>query len=263
MERLDIYLVNSSLASSRERAKRMIEEGRVCVNGSVCLKPSKKIDCGDNVTASDGLKYVGRGALKLIGAFEAFGLDVKDKVCADIGASTGGFTQVLLERGAKKVYAADVGHGQLSDILINDSRVVNLEGVNARDLTPEMFNGMADFVCCDLSFISLKLTLAPMAGILADGADMTVLIKPQFEADRGSLNKNGILKDRKKHIEILDSLIAFFAQTGLTLAGIVPSPITGGDGNIEYLAHLIKGGGEPLVIDINELTDKAFAQSKK
>ncbi len=258
MERLDIFLVKNGFAESRERAKKMIEGSLVSVNGVICLKASRKIAETDRVEAQ-GLRYVGRGAYKLLGAFEGFGLDVKDKICADIGASTGGFTQVLLERGAKRVYAVDVGHAQLAKRLADDDRVINLEGINARELKKTLFDEHVVFICCDLSFISLRLTLPPMADLLENGGELAILIKPQFEAGRDALNKNGIVKDRAKHIEVLNAMIKLFENLQLSLCGLIPSPITGGDGNIEYLAYLKKDGGAgSLQIDIKSVVNAAF-----
>lgn len=258
--RLDIYLTKKGLAQSREKAKAIIKDSRVSVNGKVCTKPSAEV-CEDDEVAADtqGTEYVGRGYLKLETAFKAFGLDVKDKVCADIGASTGGFTQYMLLKGAKKVYAVDVGHGQLDKSLRNDKRVVSCEGVNARYLTADTFDELPGFMSVDLSFISLRLVLPALLGCLADEGDMALLIKPQFEAGREALGKNGIVRDKKAHIRVLNELFAFFGQSGAVLLNAVCSGIKGGDGNIEYLAHLKKTDKlSSAVIDTRMLAEKAF-----
>lgn len=263
MTRLDIYMTEKGLAASREKAKRLIIGGKVAVNGGICLKPARSVGDGDDISVTENFRYVGRGALKLVKAFEVFDIDVRGKVCADIGASTGGFTQVLLERGAELVYAVDVGHGQLARELADDPRVVNCEGVNIRYTSPDRFGGKVGFICCDLSFISLRQTLFPMASVLAEGGDLAALIKPQFEAGRGALGKNGVLKDRKKHEEILNSLIEFFPQAGLSLCGLDFSPICGGDGNIEYLAHLVRSSEPPKSFDVKRTVAAAFESAKQ
>lgn len=262
MKRLDAYLADSGMTSSREKAKRLILDGRVSVNGRAVTKPSAQIGEGDSVTLEQGDNYVGRGALKLIGAFEAFGLDVSGRVCADIGASTGGFTQVMLERGAKRVYAVDVGHGQLADELLRDGRVVNREGVNVRFMPPDFFDEKVTFAAVDLSFISLTQTLPAVAAALDEGAQLAVLIKPQFEAGRAALNKHGIVRDRRVHEQVLASMLDFFESAGLTVGGLTHSPVAGGDGNIEYLASLTKGEGTRLGFDVKRIAAQAFEKAK-
>ena len=264
MSRLDVYLCEHKLAKSRERAKELIKEGKVCVNGRVCTKPAYEVGENDGITAQpDNLKYVGRGGLKLAKAFDEFGLDVEGAVCADIGASTGGFTQCLLEHGAKLVYAVDVGHGQLDESLINDSRVVNCEGVNARELTRESFQLRPSFISVDVSFISLELIIPALSSLLDDNGELVALIKPQFEAGKKALNKKGIVKDAKDHIRVLEKLVCTFKSAGLTVTGIVLSAITGGDGNIEYLACMRKKT-EPQntekCFDLDDIVKKAFLQ---
>lgn len=258
--RLDIYLTEKGLANSREKGKMLIKASRVTVNGKVCTKPSTEVCDEDEIlTDTKGAEYVGRGYLKLETAFKAFGLDIKDKVCADIGASTGGFTQYMLIRGAKKVYAVDVGHGQLDKTLLEDNRVVNCEGVNARYLTVELFDELPDFMSVDLSFISLKLVLDALLECLVDEGEVAVLIKPQFEAGREALGKNGIVRDKKAHIRVLNDLFAFFEQSGAVLLDVVCSGIKGGDGNIEYLAHLKKTNKlSAAAVDTRTLVENAF-----
>lgn len=236
--RLDVFLSGNGLVRSRERGKQLIREGKVTVDGKICTKPSAEISGGEKVKVTEDNGYVGRGLIKLETAFEAFGLDVRDKVCADIGASTGGFTQCLLNHGAKKVYAVDVGHGQLDDRLLIDSRVRNMEGVNARYLHPDSFEERPDLISVDVSFISLRLLMPALCSCLNEGGEMAVLIKPQFEAGKAALNKNGIVKDPKDHVRVLKELTECFTACGLSVCGAVPSSIKGGDGNIEYIAWL-------------------------
>ncbi len=263
MSRLDVYLTENAAAKSRERAKVLIKSGKVTVNGKVCTKPAFEVGDDDIVESQpDDLAYVGRGGLKLAKAFDVFGLDVQGLVCADIGASTGGFTQCLLEHGAKTVYAVDVGHGQLDGSLLEDSRVVNCEGVNARELTKDMFSQQIRFISVDVSFISLELIIKPLCDVLADCGEMAVLIKPQFEAGKKALNKKGIVKDPKDHIRVLEKLVCAFNMHNLFVKGLTFSAVTGGDGNIEYLAHLCKQHCDNSDIDIAALVKDAFEHFK-
>ncbi|HCJ41943.1 TlyA family RNA methyltransferase [uncultured Ruminococcus sp.] len=258
--RLDLYLTENGFAKSRERAKAMIKAGCVKLGGVVCNKPAADVAEGTVLDVDDSsFSYVGRGLLKLETAFQAFSLDIDGLICADIGASTGGFTQCMLKRGAKLVYAVDVGHGQLDESLVNDSRVVNMEGVNARYLTAESFTDMPDFISVDLSFISLAMVMPSLVSCLKYGGKMAVLIKPQFESGKSALNKKGIVRDKKDHVRVIKNMIGLFETCGLSVLGIVPSEITGGDGNREYLACLEKSE-QPVTaaIDIKKLVDKAF-----
>ena len=265
MSRLDIYLTENGLARSRERAKTLIKGGKVTVNGKTCTKPAQEIGESDSVESQpDDLVFVGRGGLKLEKAFEAFEISVNGAVCADIGASTGGFTQCLLEHGAKKVYAIDVGHGQLDKILASDSRVVNCEGVNARELKPGDFEQIPEFISVDVSFISLGLIIPALSSVIARDGEMVTLIKPQFEAGKKALNKKGIVKDLKDHVRVLENVVSAFNSAGLSVKGLTVSSITGGDGNIEYLAHLCKDTGcvRNVQIDIDKIVKNAFLQFK-
>ncbi|MBR6045797.1 MAG: TlyA family RNA methyltransferase [Ruminococcus sp.] len=262
-ERLDAYLVRTGLAKSRERAKAMIKNSSVTVNGRICDKPSQTVEESDTVEAGSDLAYVGRGALKLEKAFEVFKPEVAGLVCADLGASTGGFTELLLDRGASKVYAVDVGHGQLDEKLCRDSRVVNMEGTNVRRLDASSFGEDIGFVTADLSFISLTVVMPVISGILCPGGRAVVLIKPQFEAGRENIGKNGIVKDRKVHIEVLRKLTAAFGECGLSLRGLTHSPVKGGSGNTEYLAYLIKSEDPPVCIDVKAVVEAAFSDLKE
>ena len=264
MSRLDVYLCEHGIAKSRERAKNLIKGGKVNVNGSICTKPAYEVGENDEIAAQpDDLKYVGRGGLKLAKAFEVFDLNVDGAVCADIGASTGGFTQCLLEHDAKTVYAVDVGHSQLDESLLNDRRVVNCEGVNARDLTSDSFPKRPSFISVDVSFISLELIIGALSSLLDENGEIVALIKPQFEAGKKALNKKGIVKDQKDHIRVLEKLVCAFNSADLTVNDIIPSSITGGDGNIEYLAYMRKEPqAEIKSFDLDRLVKSAFLQFK-
>lgn len=241
MSRLDRAAVDRGIAKSRERAKEYIAEGRVFVNGKAVTKPSAEVSDSDEITLSgEEMRYVGRGGLKLEKALSEFKIDVSGLTCLDIGASTGGFTDCLLQNGAKKVYAADVGHGQLAEKLRADDRVVCSEGVNVKDFTAETFPEPIDFICADLSFISARFAADAAALLLREGCSAVILIKPQFDAGRKNIGKNGVVKDPKAHAEVIESLVGYFNSIGLTVCGLAVSPIKGGDGNTEYLAHLKK-----------------------
>ncbi|MBR1749591.1 MAG: TlyA family RNA methyltransferase [Ruminococcus sp.] len=262
--RLDSFLHDKGLVKSRERAKKIIISGNVSVNGSSVTKPSSDVcDTDDVVINDDYCKYVGRGGLKLEGAIKEFSIDITGLVCADIGASTGGFTDCMLQNGAKKVYAVDVGHGQLDGSLRDDKRVVDLEGVNVRYLEPDIFDEKPSFISCDLSFISLKLVMEKLIGVLADDGSMVVLIKPQFEVGRSAIGKNGIVNDKKAHIRMLDEMLMYFYSLGIVTLGLTYSSVTGGDGNIEYLAYLsLNDEADFSAFDTKELVDKAFKTLK-
>ena len=250
--RLDVFMVESAFAESRTRAAELIREGLVSVNGQAVKKPSCEVSESDRVTVSDGgLAYVGRGALKLVAAADTWNIDFNGLTCADIGASTGGFTEVMLERGAKKVYAVDIGHGQLHPRLAQDQRVINLEGVNARYMDADTLGEQVDAVCADLSFISQTLVLEAIAKILKPDGFYVGLIKPQFECGRSAIGKGGIVKDIKAHTEAVQRVTGFAASLGFECIGLTVSPITGGDGNREFLARYIlrKSPCEPLGAD--------------
>lgn len=242
--RLDLYLTENGLAKSRERAKELIKAGQVEAEGKTVLKPSFEVTegCGVKVVGEQ-LKYVGRGGLKLEKALSEFKIDVAGRVCLDIGASTGGFTDCMLQSGAAFVYAVDVGHGQLDEKLQSDSRVQNMEKTNILELTAEDFPKDPTFISADVSFVSLKKILPKIAELLTESGEAVVLIKPQFEAGKANIGKNGIVKDRKVHAAVLEDISSRCFSSGLEVRGLTHSPITGGDGNIEYLAHIGKGNG--------------------
>ena len=233
--RLDQYLVKNGLATGRDRAKEMILSGRVTVDGRVCKKPSTDIDGGTVAAEGDG--FVGRGANKLEKAFDVFSLDISGKICIDSGASTGGFTEYMILSGAKKVYAVDVGHGQLAEKLRNDGRVVNLEGTDIRELS---LSEKCSFFACDVSFISLKQVLGALYDLTDESAGGVCLIKPQFEAGRAFLNKKGVVKDKKVQRSVVADICAHALKTGFYPAGLTFSPVKGQNGNIEFLLYLKK-----------------------
>ena len=261
-ERLDVYITANCGIKSRERAKQLIKKGLVSVDGKVCTKRSALVDENNEVECSpDDMTFVGRGGLKLEHACNVFGLDLNGKVCADIGASTGGFTQCMLEHGAAFVYAVDVGHGQLDESLCSDNRVKNCEGVNARYLTADFFDKPVQFISGDLSFISLRLVIKPLCDCLCDSGEMVLLIKPQFEAGKHALNKKGIVKERKDHVRVITELLGCFRAGGLAAEKITVSPVKGGDGNLEYLILLKKAAmSEDKLgqLNIKEFVNEAF-----
>ncbi len=261
-ERLDRYLVTKGFARSRERAKALISEGKVLINGKPADKASILIDDGDRVEAGEDIKYVGRGALKLIKAIDCFEIDLSGRICGDLGASTGGFTQVMLERGAERVYAVDVGHGQLDEMLVNDSRVIDLEGVNVKELDESLIPEKLPFISADLSFISLKNITDVFCRLLTDDGCAVVLIKPQFEAGRQALNKKGIVTAQADHIRVLNELIDAFSPAGLFIHRLTFSPVRGGSGNIEYLALLKKTPAKDI-IDFRSVVKEAFVELRK
>lgn len=244
--RADLYLVENGYVKSRTSAAKFIENGHVLIDGKPVKKASQDISDGEHtVTLLESEKYVSRGGLKLEGALNAFSIDVSGKRAADIGASTGGFTDCLLQAGAAHVYAIDSGRDQLDPDLMLDERVCCMEGVNARYLTPDDLGGAVDLVVMDVSFISQTLILPAVASILCDGGIYIGLIKPQFEAGRGAVGKGGIVKNLKDRRAAVERVLQSARELGLCLHGLVTSPIQGGDGNVEYLAYFIKGLPEP------------------
>jgi 23S rRNA (cytidine1920-2'-O)/16S rRNA (cytidine1409-2'-O)-methyltransferase len=236
--RLDQLVLDRGLAPSRERAKAAVLAGLVSVNGTVVTKAGTMVDPAAEVTLqAPDHPYVGRGGLKLAHALDTFGIAVAGREALDVGASTGGFTDVLLQRGAARVVALDVGHGQLDWKLRNDPRVVVIEHFNARHLTPADLPGPVDIAVIDVSFISLRQILPAVARVLRAGADLVALVKPQFEAGREEVHK-GIIRDPSVHDRVLAEVTTAGAEVGLTRVGSTPSPITGQKGNVEFLLHL-------------------------
>jgi 23S rRNA (cytidine1920-2'-O)/16S rRNA (cytidine1409-2'-O)-methyltransferase len=236
--RLDQLLVDRGLAPSRERARALILAAQVHVDGRVIAKAGTQVAAEADVTlVAPDHPYVSRGGLKLAHALEAFGIDVAGRHALDIGASTGGFTDVLLQRGAARVVALDVGHGQIDWRLRSDPRVVVLEGINARYLTPADVPGPFDLVCIDVSFISLRHILPVVPPLLRPNADVVVLVKPQFEAGRAEV-RDGVIRDEAVRARVVEDIRTAAAAVGLTSVGASPSPITGQKGNVEFLLHL-------------------------
>lgn len=247
-ERLDVILVSQGYAPSREKAKAIIMAGNVFINGQREDKAGQTFDLEKIKTLEvkgSTLKYVSRGGLKLEKALASFPLSVEGKVCMDIGASTGGFTDCMLQNGAAKVYAIDVGHDQLDAALRDDQRVVNLEGTDVRNMRCENLQDTPDFCSIDVSFISLTLILPSAYHLTADKSEFVVLVKPQFEAGRSAIGKKGIVRSAAAHKQVLENVISFSENVGFTVRGLCPSPIHGGSGNTEYLLYLKKGCLEP------------------
>ena len=244
-ERLDIILVNKGLATSREKAKAMIMEGIVYVNGQKEDKAGTIFDIEAHVEVrGQTLRYVSRGGLKLEKSMEQFGLDLTDLVCMDVGASTGGFTDCMLQNGARKVYAIDVGRGQLDWKLRNDPRVVCMEKTNIRYVTPEHIDEAPAFVSIDVSFISLTKVLGPVKALLQDDGQVVCLVKPQFEAGREKVGKKGVVREPEVHEEVINKVIDWAIGLGFEILHLDYSPIKGPEGNIEYLLHLQNHGQE-------------------
>lgn len=238
--RADAAMVARGLAGSREKARALIEAGLAVVNGRRIEKPSQRVGDGDDIEVLGSVnRYVGRGGLKLEKALKVFGVDPSGKICMDIGASTGGFTDVLLQNGARHVYAIDVGSGQLDPSLAADARVTNLEHVNARALTPGMFPQAPVLAVMDVSFISIRLILPSALPILGGEGRMISLIKPQFEAGRAWIGKHGVVSKPAAHLEVLRNLTTFLPTLGWRIQGLDFSPIAGGSGNLEFLADMV------------------------
>jgi 23S rRNA (cytidine1920-2'-O)/16S rRNA (cytidine1409-2'-O)-methyltransferase len=240
--RLDLALEQRGLVQSRARARDAILRGTVRVNGEPVGQPSQLVADTDRIELDDPAShYVSRAALKLIAGLDAGPIDPAGKICLDVGASTGGFTQVLVERGAAKVYAVDVGHGQLHPSVQALKNVESLEGLNARDLTDRFIPEPVDLLVCDVSFVSVTKVLAAPLALCRRGADAVILIKPQFEVGRDNVGKGGIVTDAAAVAEARDTVLAFMATAGWSLHRILPSPITGGDGNKEIVALFRRG----------------------
>ena len=253
-KRLDVHMVEAGLAPSRERARAMIMAGEVFVNGHKAEKAGAEVRPDDAVTLQeDPIPFVSRGGLKLDKALKVFPLSLKDKVCLDVGASTGGFTDCMLQNGARHVCALDVGYGQLAWQLRNDPRVTVMERRNARFMEPGWFDGPFDFASIDVSFISLKLILPPLKACLRPGGQVMALIKPQFEAGRGQVGKNGVVRDAAIHTDVCINIVRFAQSLGYAVRDLSFSPITGPKGNIEFLLFLENGvQAEPLEDDMIE-----------
>ena len=257
-DRLDILLVKRGLAESREKAKAVIMSGIVYVDGQKEDKAGQTFaDTANIEVRGSTLKYVSRGGLKLEKAMECFDVSVKDKVCMDIGASSGGFTDCMLQNGAKKVYAVDVGHGQLAWKLRNDTRVVVMEKTNIRYVKPDDIGESIDFASIDVSFISLSKVLPAAYNLLGECGEIVALIKPQFEAGREKVGKKGVVREKSTHIEVIQNCFAYAGENGFFVRELEFSPVKGPEGNIEYLYHLVKSGDVDSDIDIEAVVNTA------
>lgn len=240
-ERLDILLVKRNLAESREKAKAIIMAGNVFVDGQREDKAGSSFLESVNIEVKGlSLKYVSRGGLKLEKAIENYGLTLKDTVCMDVGSSTGGFTDCMLQNGARKVYAVDVGTNQLAWKLRQDERVISMEKTNIRYLEPETINDEISFISIDVAFISLTKVLLPVRNLLKDKGEVVCLIKPQFEAGRDKVGKKGVVRDPSVHVQVIETIILYAINLGFRILNLDYSPIKGPEGNIEYLLHLKK-----------------------
>ncbi len=265
--RVDTLLVERGLAPGRDRAKALVMAGNVYINGAKTVKPGETVSAGSAIELRGGEpRYVSRGGLKLEKAINSFDLPVNGFVCADIGASTGGFTDCMLRYGAAHVFAVDVGYGQLDWRLRSDARVTVLERTNARRLTRDMLGRPVDLVSIDVSFISLRLILPAVRGILRDGGHVMCLVKPQFEAGRENVGKRGVVRDPQIHGGVIAAVAGYAAENGFAPLGLDYSPIKGPQGNIEYLLHLVRAGEErtlagETVANVVEQAHKELSQT--
>lgn len=249
--RLDQLVYEHGFTDSRERAKTTIMSGLVFVNGQRIDKPGTAVDPDAKIEVhGEAIPFVSRGGFKLDKALSVFPVDPAGKICIDCGASTGGFTDVLLQHGAAKVYAVDVGYGQLAWKLRTDERVVNLERCNLRYIGAEQIPELLDLAVMDVSFISIRLVLPAVKRLLKPDADLICLIKPQFEAGREEVGKKGVVRDEKVHEHVIREILSFAPSIGLSVAGLDYSPIKGPEGNIEYICHLINGDNPAADIDV-------------
>ena len=262
--RLDVLLVEQGLQESRQKAQATIMSGQVFVNGQRVDKPGTAVAADAQIEVrGGGLKYVSRGGLKLEKAMEIWPIALDGKICMDVGASTGGFTDCMLQSGAAKVYAIDVGYGQLAWKLRSDSRVVCLERTNARYLSHEVIPEEPDFSSVDVSFISLKLILPAIAAVLKEGGQVVCLVKPQFEAGKEKVGKKGVVRDPAVHLEVLEHFLDHAREAGFTVKDITFSPIKGPEGNIEYLGYLEAAEGAGYAGDLRGLVDQSHAAWKE
>ena len=263
-KRLDQRLTELGLAESREKAKATIMSGLVYVNGQKSDKPGTPVSDDAKIEVRGAAcPWVSRGGFKLAKALEVFEINPAGYVCIDCGASTGGFTDVLLKNGAARVYAVDVGYGQLAWSLRTDARVTVMERTNARNLTPDMFPESMDMAVMDLSFISIRLILPAVHALLKPEGEVVCLIKPQFEAGRADVGKKGVVRDRAVHERVLNEMLEFFPTAGYTLTGLDYSPIRGPEGNIEYLAHLKRGEHAGISPDIAAIVAASHGELDK
>ncbi len=262
--RLDVLLVEKGLQESRQKAQAIIMSGFVFVNGQRVDKPGTAVAPEAAIEIrGNTLQYVSRGGLKLEKAMQTWPIDLTGTICMDVGASTGGFTDCMLQNGAVKVYAVDVGYGQLAWKLRSDERVVCLERTNARYLNHEIIPDEPDFSSVDVSFISLKLILPAIAAVLKQGGHVVCLVKPQFEAGKEKVGKKGVVRDPAVHLEVLEHFVEHAKESGFTVLDITYSPIRGPEGNIEYLGYLGFGVGEEKIPDLKALVDASHGALKE
>lgn len=265
--RLDAVLVSRGLAGGRDKAKELIGAGYISVNGRVVTKPSASVSASDVIgSTAEKPAYVGRGGYKLEKALRSGGVDLHGLCALDVGASTGGFTDCMLQNGAVKVYAVDVGHGQLHERLRTDERVISCEGMDIRNanILKIIPQASVQFCSIDVSFISIRQILPAVIPLLTKQALLVCLIKPQFEAGRGAVGKNGVVRDRKVHVRVLDELCQFFRSQNLWLRQLDFSPITGGEGNVEYLALLsLMPAEKAMSIDTAAVVGNAFRELRQ
>lgn len=245
-KRADVYLTETGIAGSREQARRLINEGKVLADGKPVGKPASLIDEHSHITVIEEPSYVSRGAFKLEKAIDSFGVDPEGKLAVDVGASTGGFTDLLLRRGAEKVVAIDVGYGQLAWPLRQNPRVIVMERTNIRDVKPEDLPALADLVTIDVSFISIGKIHGAVADLLKPDGEIIALIKPQFEAGRERVGKKGVVKDPEVHRDVIRRLWDFYEEHGMFIKGLTYSPIKGPEGNIEFLIYLSRTNSSAL-----------------
>lgn len=262
--RLDVLLVERGFIESRQKAQATIMSGLVYVKGQKVDKPGTAVPNDAEIEVRGNvLKYVSRGGLKLEKAMATFPVQLEGAICADIGASTGGFTDCMLQNGATKVYAVDVGYGQLAWKLRSDERVVCMERTNARYLTHEQVPDELDFASVDVSFISLKLILPPLCGLLKEQGHVACLVKPQFEAGKEKVGKKGVVRDPSVHQEVLENFLIHAKESGFTVLGLTYSPIRGPEGNIEYLGYLEKGEWVEKKFDLQALVAESHQTLKE
>ncbi len=262
-KRADAYLAETGIASSREQAHRLIEEGKVFANGKPVAKPASLIEAGSHITLLEKSSYVSRGGLKLEKALHVFGINPERKVGIDVGASTGGFTDCLLKHGARQVVAIDVGYGQLAWPLRHDPRVVVMERTNIRYVKPEDLPNLADIITIDVSFISLTKVHESVARLLKPDGVIIALVKPQFEAGRERVGKKGVVKDPEVHKDILRHIWDFYERSGMFVRGLTFSPIKGPEGNIEFLMYISRQDSAALGTEKEEMISKIVEEAHR
>lgn len=256
--RLDVYLTEEGLAPSRSAAQAMIMAGDVYIDNQKAMKAGETLKGTEKIEVrGKTAKYVSRGGLKLEKAMSVFPVILAEKVCMDIGASTGGFTDCMLQNGASKVYSIDVGYGQLAWKLRQDPRVINMERTNIRYLESDNLDEVPDFFSVDVSFISLKLVLPVAYSVLKDGGEGVCLIKPQFEAGREKVGKKGVVREKSTHIEVIENVLFFTKEMGFSVQGLDFSPVRGPEGNIEYLMYIKKSNEESRDFDVAALVESS------